>query len=391
LAVIPVKEKLVVQLYSEGKSYREISKIARISVRDIKPILHKYGADNLSKYSDIDCYIEDATAAVLPNSTKAYKLFAEGKSPLQVTIDLNLRAPEVKVLFQEFWELRRMRSLARLYDEIGDQGVSSLLQLYRSCKAQQISNDQIVSYLTTFGNYLPAVQIQYQSLQNKTNEMLSKKCQLETEFEDLNTRIGMTFNLLKSLQLKGEAAERELSNLANEKLRLTRLVSEFRLNNGILMRIERFIREKINMILRDNTKLLEISLMSALNAFRNDPDVYRYLLHKLDQTTISELLAIARPNTNLPPYFQRVNTSPVRANNNNKTILKSHSQADLRYHVQTQRRGDFCYACYSDDAEGISRTYFENLGKEIISDIGLNSFDGIYAASHCTHYDYQQY
>jgi hypothetical protein len=28
----------------------------------------------------------------LPNSTKAYKLFSEGKSPLQVSIDLNLRA-----------------------------------------------------------------------------------------------------------------------------------------------------------------------------------------------------------------------------------------------------------------------------------------------------------
>jgi hypothetical protein len=43
----------------------------------------------------------------LPNSTKAYKLFSEGKSPLQVSIDLNLRAPEVKTLGREFWEMRR--------------------------------------------------------------------------------------------------------------------------------------------------------------------------------------------------------------------------------------------------------------------------------------------
>ena len=43
----------------------------------------------------------------LSNSTKAYKLFSEGKSPLQVSIDLNLRAPEVKALYREFWELRR--------------------------------------------------------------------------------------------------------------------------------------------------------------------------------------------------------------------------------------------------------------------------------------------
>ena len=47
IAISPEKEKLVVQLYSESKSYREISKMARISVRDIKPILQKYGADIL--------------------------------------------------------------------------------------------------------------------------------------------------------------------------------------------------------------------------------------------------------------------------------------------------------------------------------------------------------
>lgn len=116
----------MVQLYSESKSYREISKMARISVRDIKPILQKYGADNLSRHPDIDYGVEDA-AAVLPNSTKAYKLFSEGKSPLQVSIALNLRAPEVKILYKEYWELRRMHSLVRTYDEVGDSGILRLL------------------------------------------------------------------------------------------------------------------------------------------------------------------------------------------------------------------------------------------------------------------------
>jgi hypothetical protein len=39
----------VVELHKEDKSYRDISKIARISVRDIKPILQKYGVDNVSE------------------------------------------------------------------------------------------------------------------------------------------------------------------------------------------------------------------------------------------------------------------------------------------------------------------------------------------------------
>ena len=176
-----------------------------MSVRDIKPILHKYGADNTLGYSDSDyCNNDD-----VPNSTKAYRLFAEGKSPLQVSIALNLRASEVKTLYREFWELRRMHSLAKLYNEIGDKGVSNLLQLHRSCEVQQISNDQVINYLTTFGNYLPAVQIQYQRLQNETYELLSKRHQLKTELHDLNTTIGMSFNMLKLIQIKCEETERE--------------------------------------------------------------------------------------------------------------------------------------------------------------------------------------
>lgn len=102
LSIRQEREKAVVQLYREGRSYREISRIARISVRDIKPILQKYGADNyLSNDQEIDTYFNNEDIR-LPNSTKAYKLFAEEKSPSQVSIELNLRAPEVKTILVSF-------------------------------------------------------------------------------------------------------------------------------------------------------------------------------------------------------------------------------------------------------------------------------------------------
>ena len=70
LSIRQKREKAFVQLYKEGKTYRDISKIAKISVPDIKPVLLKYGADYLSEYTDIGHGYEDA-AAILPNSTKA--------------------------------------------------------------------------------------------------------------------------------------------------------------------------------------------------------------------------------------------------------------------------------------------------------------------------------
>jgi hypothetical protein len=67
--------------------------------------------------------------------------------------------------------LRRMHFLSSLFDELGSEGLSSLIQLYNACKAQQISNAQIIDCLQTFGNYLPAVKIQHNKIQNEVFEL----------------------------------------------------------------------------------------------------------------------------------------------------------------------------------------------------------------------------
>ena len=113
------------------------------------------------------------------------------------------------------------------------------------------------------------------------------------------------------------------------------------------------------------------------------------MFHKQDQTAAAELIA-SIPNTN--SQFHKSNISlPVQANNN--LTRYSHGYNGLQYHTLKQRPGDFCYACYdaSYNTEGISRTYFENLGKEIINNTGLDSFEGIYAASHYTPHNQHQH
>ena len=388
------KERLVVRLRRQGKTYREIAEEVRISFSQIKSILDKYGADDdvfeyhnnivIGSKEEED---DNTNTAYLPISSKAYKLFSEGKTPLQVSIALNLRAPDVLILYKEYRSLKHTGLFTKMYEEVGDD-MQYFLKLCTLAKAQNLTINQVINYLTTFSDYLPGVELQYQSLQNQTSELQSKKHQLETELYYLNTTIGKSFDMLKALQLKCEEADRQRNSLDIQKLRLQNFISEFKSNNNMFLKIERFVQEKVNIILRSNIKLLELSLISALRAFRNDPNVYRYLFHKLDQTATAELISMARPDINLPPYLKRANISLVRANNNNST-LNSYSQDDLQYHTQKQKSGDYCSACYGSDAEGISRTYFENVRKEIISNIGLDSFEGIYAASHYTHYYHQ--
>lgn len=56
---------------------------------------------------------------VLPN-VKAYKLFSEGKNPVQAATKLNLPGPHVQQYYAEYWRLRHMHQLLIIYSEIND-------------------------------------------------------------------------------------------------------------------------------------------------------------------------------------------------------------------------------------------------------------------------------
>jgi hypothetical protein len=63
-------------------------------------------------------------------SAKAYKLFSEGKRPVQVAITLNLRQPEATILYREYWKLKRLDILDSIYKETNGK-LETFLKLYK--------------------------------------------------------------------------------------------------------------------------------------------------------------------------------------------------------------------------------------------------------------------
>ena len=66
------KERLVLDLYNEGKSTREMAEEARMSFRDIGAILNKAMGEKEASKEQAD---------KVTKSTQAYKIFSEGKTP----------------------------------------------------------------------------------------------------------------------------------------------------------------------------------------------------------------------------------------------------------------------------------------------------------------------
>ena len=63
-------------------------------------------------------------------SSKAYELFSEDKTLVQVATILNLREPEVTKLYREYWKLRGRDKLNTIYKETNGK-IWIVLKLYK--------------------------------------------------------------------------------------------------------------------------------------------------------------------------------------------------------------------------------------------------------------------
>ena len=97
------RESKVLELYKEGKTTREIAKEQRLSLRDISHILKKHGVNHVITSIGDD---NNNKKSSNEKATQAYRLFSEGKKPIEVAIELNLRGRTGKQALQGVLEIK---------------------------------------------------------------------------------------------------------------------------------------------------------------------------------------------------------------------------------------------------------------------------------------------
>jgi uncharacterized membrane protein len=121
------KEECIIRLYKENKSTREIAKLVHMSFSDIGAAIKKVKLEaNGGELEDDDMKSKSKT-------TQAIKLFSELKTPVEVAIELDLPADQVRAIYREYWELESMYGLAQIYEE-AKYDIHDLLRLHKIAK-----------------------------------------------------------------------------------------------------------------------------------------------------------------------------------------------------------------------------------------------------------------
>jgi hypothetical protein len=273
------RERLVLELYNQGKTYREISKEARISPRDIGIILNKVIEEKKTEESKEE-------QEQLSLSTQAYKLFSDRKTPLEVAIALNLRESEATKFYKEYWKLKQLHKLNIVYEELkGD--IDPFLRLYKLSQAKGMGVKQVVNLLAIANNDLPAVEEKFKRLRNDISILQFRKHTCERNLYQLNNQIASTTKLLSSYRISCIRERRAIEKIYNEKKRIEALVAHFKNNNEEYNKIKLAAEENTKSLLTDSRLLLKFATLSVIGSLRSNPELYNFISYSTSVETSS--------------------------------------------------------------------------------------------------------
>ena len=214
------REGHVLELYDQGKNTREIAKELRMSLRDIGFILKKGQVNHgiVTMMNDGGNNSNNNNKPPNEKATQAYKLFREGKKPVDVAIQLNLSEKEATRYYTEYWKLKGLYSLYQIYQESkGD--LSYILKLCSLAKRQGITADNIEWFvnMVDIGTYkIPDLQKQYTKLQDEVQVIDHQKVVSKAELDNLNNQISILRRIMYQLSATCNDKRNEIAYLKNQ-------------------------------------------------------------------------------------------------------------------------------------------------------------------------------
>jgi hypothetical protein len=248
-----------------------------MSFRDIGAILKKASGE-LEEKQDVK--------ESLSLSNKAYHLFSKGKTPIQVTITLNLSEEETTKFYQEYWNLKQMHELRMVYEDIGPD-IVPFLKLYRLSKDAHMNSRQIINLLQIANNDLPALEQRYQKLQQNVKHLEFKNIDASTKLVDMNDQIQDAKKMLDSFRFSCQKEVSKALELHRQNMELEKLLSGFKNNNKDYIKIQFIAKQTVKSTLSDKRQLLRLALYTLIESWRADPTKFNSLIHGMSTASTS--------------------------------------------------------------------------------------------------------
>jgi transcriptional regulator with XRE-family HTH domain len=207
------KEALVLALLEKGETYRDIARKAGVSPNTIKAIANKASLSEIAS-----------------ESSRAFELYVQEKTPIEVAIALNLEAEKAINYYHQYFALLGITEFTKAYLQVKDI-IWSFINLVNLFQKARICEGEVLELLKIANGYLPRVRLEYDRLQQEINstkaELNSWKAAVSNE-----VRVYQDFcNRNLALKNREDELQRNIEELEAKKTRLNKSLSEFEEND----------------------------------------------------------------------------------------------------------------------------------------------------------------
>ena len=160
------KEALVIAMLEKGESYRDIAQKAKVSPNTIKMLANRAGLDESTSIS-----------------SRAFELYVQQKTPVEVAIALNLEAEKAINYYHQYFMLLGITEFTKAYLQVKD-NPWPFVNLVKLAQNSGMGDGEVVELLKIANGYLPRVRLEYDSQRGKSS--------LEAELNSWKAEISNT-------------------------------------------------------------------------------------------------------------------------------------------------------------------------------------------------------
>jgi hypothetical protein len=233
------KEALVLAMLEKGESYRNIAQRAKVSPNTIKMLANRAGLDETTSIS-----------------SRAFELYVQQKTPIEVAIALNLEAEKAINYYHQYFMLLGITEFTKAYLQVKDNPwpYVNLAKLVQNAK---IGEGEVVELLKIANGYLPRVRLEYDRLKAELNSW-------EAELNSLKAAVNNTVRTYQDFcdrNLKLKKREDELQLSINE---LEAKEAELNEPSSQTLHVPH-IEDSIPSVEEDNRKIFDTGELSHFN------------------------------------------------------------------------------------------------------------------------------
>ena len=258
---IKEKEKYVIELRKQDKTYKEIAHQLKISPREISKILKKATGEIEEK---------ERKKIVLSKTAQALKLYKKGKSPIDVAIKLDLSTQEANSLYIDYLSLNNLHHFVERFKEFDKDSLQDLIDNCDFIKENGITKEEIVEAIKK-RNELIKIKEEYHNIAEELKDLKRHREFYISDNKILKCKNCELNNEYISLVSNNESANRMLQ-LKNNELNKKRVLLDNINNSKDYTILKNKVEEQINDFLNHKKEIFKLAATTILDLIKADPD-----------------------------------------------------------------------------------------------------------------------